>query len=224
MKIKKKIVKCAFLEYMWHVMVHRKHSRLAKAPSSFKMTARPFPWASHWMSFSLLSFGGASFQRASRSRGRGRTAGRPCNEGEGSSGPLLLSIHKLVWVFFLLVLVHSQPLMLQPVHPERVLGGGVGKHHVGVIEHVQSVQGERVDLQLVQRELRVCVKADITNPRQRVGQLFGEARRRLPCDWDTWHQRKKWLLTSGKQNARLAKSMWAYFHSFKLKLRRYFAF
>lgn len=33
MKIKKRIVKCAFLEYMWHVMVHRKHSRLAKAPS-----------------------------------------------------------------------------------------------------------------------------------------------------------------------------------------------
>lgn len=43
---RKKQVKCAFLEYMWHVMVHCKHSRLAKSaerPISFKMTARPFP-------------------------------------------------------------------------------------------------------------------------------------------------------------------------------------
>lgn len=71
---------------------------------------------------------------------------------------------------------------LQPVHPERVLGGGVGQHHVWVVEHVQSVQGQRVDLQLVQGKLSVCVKADVADAGQRVGQLFGEARRRLPCD------------------------------------------
>lgn len=184
MKRKKK-VKCAFfLEYMWHVMVHCKHSRLAKALSdqSHSKRQRGHSLASHWMSFSLLSFGGASFQRASRSRGRGRTAGRPCNEGEGSSCPLFLSIHKLVCFFFLLVLGHSQHLTLQPVHPERVLGGRVGEHHVGVIEHVQSVQGEGVDLQLVKWELRVCVEADVADARQRVGQLFGEARWRLTCD------------------------------------------
>lgn len=72
--------------------------------------------------------------------------------------------------------------MSQPVHPERVLGGGVGEHHVGVVEHVQAVQGERVDLQLVQRKLRVCVEADVADTGQRVGQLFGETRRRLTCD------------------------------------------
>jgi len=77
----------------------------------------------------------------------------------------------------------------QPVHPERVLGGGVGEHHVGVVEHVQPVQGQRVDLQLVQRELRVRVEAHVPHAGQRGGQLFGEAGRRLPCDWDTRHQR-----------------------------------
>lgn len=97
----KKKVKCAFLEYMWHVMVHCKHSRLAKALSdqSHSKRQRGHSPASHWMSFSLLSFGGASFQRASRSRGRGRTAGRPCNEGEGSSCPFVC-LHSQVSVGF----------------------------------------------------------------------------------------------------------------------------
>lgn len=51
--------------------------------------------------------------------------------------------------------VHLDPgrPMLQSVHPESVLCGGVGQHHVGVIEHVQSVQSEGVDLELVQRKL-----------------------------------------------------------------------
>lgn len=90
-----------FLEYMWHVMVHCKHSRLAKAlrDQSHSKWQRGHSLESSWMSFSLLSFGGASFQRASRSRGRGWTAGRPCNKGEGSSCPLFLSIHKLVCFF-----------------------------------------------------------------------------------------------------------------------------
>lgn len=100
MKRKKKS-NVRFLEYKWHVMVHCKHSRLAKALSDQSHSKRQqgHSPASHWMSFSLLSFGGASFQRASRSRGRGRTAGQPCNEGEGSSCPLILSIHKLVCFF-----------------------------------------------------------------------------------------------------------------------------
>lgn len=61
---------------------------------------------------------------------------------------------------------HSQYSTLQPVHPERVLSGRVSQNHVGVIEHVQSIQGERVDLQLVQREGRVRVEADICNTSQ----------------------------------------------------------
>lgn len=97
MKRKKKS-NVRLLEYMWHVMIHCKHSRLAKALSdqSHSKRQRGHSPASHWMSFSLLAFGGASFQRASRSRGRGQTAGWPCNEGEGTSCPLFLSIHKLV--------------------------------------------------------------------------------------------------------------------------------
>lgn len=89
---------------------------------------------------------------------------------------------------------------LQPVHPERVLGGRVGQHHVWVVEHVQSVQGQRVDLQLVQGKLSVCVKADVAHAGQRVGQLLGEARRGLPCDWDT-RQRDTAGLTSEGQTA-----------------------
>ncbi len=51
----------------------------------------------------------------------------------------------------------------QSIHAERVLSGRVGENHVRVVEHVQSVQCQGVDLQLVQRELRVRVKADVTN-------------------------------------------------------------
>lgn len=61
---------------------------------------------------------------------------------------------------------HSQYSTLQPVHPERVLSGRVSQNHVGVIEHVQSVQGEGVNLQLVQWELRVRVEADISDAGQ----------------------------------------------------------
>lgn len=67
---------------------------------------------------------------------------------------------------FFFVVGHLQHSVLQPIHPERVLSGSVGQNHVGVIEHVQSIQGERVDLQLVQREGRVRVEADICNTSQ----------------------------------------------------------
>lgn len=38
---------------------------------------------------------------------------------------------------------------LQPVHPKGVFSGRVSEDHVRVIEHVQPVQGQRVNLQLV---------------------------------------------------------------------------
>lgn len=78
--------------------------------------------------------------------------------------------------------LHSQVRlgpMLQPVHPESVLCGGVSQHHVGVVEHVESIQSEGVNFELIQRKLGVCVKADVSHPGQRVGQLFGQAWRRL---------------------------------------------
>lgn len=176
---------CVFLEYMWHVMVYCKHSRLAKALSDESHSKRQrghspgkpldvfFPVVFWWR---IVSKGFTE----SRARSDSWTA---MQRGRGFIRPLV-SLHSQVSVFFffLLVLGHSRLLTLQPVHPEGVLGGGVSENHVGVVEHVQPVQGERVDLQLVQGELRVCVEADITNTRQRVGQLFGEARRRLSCD------------------------------------------
>lgn len=67
---------------------------------------------------------------------------------------------------FFFVVGHLQHSVLQPIHPERVLSGSVGQNHVGVIEHVQSVQGEGVNLQLVQWELRVRVEADISDAGQ----------------------------------------------------------
>lgn len=74
--------------------------------------------------------------------------------------------------------VHSQT-----VHPEGVLGGRVSQDHVRVIEHVQSIQGQGVNLEFIQRELAVRVEADITNPNQRAGQFFREAGRGLSCHW-----------------------------------------
>lgn len=35
----------------------------------------------------------------------------------------------------------GSPRPSQPVHPERVLCGGVGEDHVGVVQHVESIQG-----------------------------------------------------------------------------------
>lgn len=61
----------------------------------------------------------------------------------------------------------------QPVHPERVLCGGVGEDHVGVVEHVQSIQGQRVNFEFIQRELGIRVEADVPHPCQGAGQFFG---------------------------------------------------
>lgn len=71
----------------------------------------------------------------------------------------------------------------ETVHPEGVLSGWVGQDHVRVIKHVQSIQGQGVNLEFVQGKLAVRVKADITNPGQCAGQFFREAGRGLSCHW-----------------------------------------
>lgn len=58
----------------------------------------------------------------------------------------------------------------QPVHPESIFCCRVGQNHVWIVEHVQAVQRQRIDFQLIQRELGICVKAHVTC--QKVGQLF----------------------------------------------------
>lgn len=70
---------------------------------------------------------------------------------------------------------------LEPVEAKRVLCGGVSKDHVRVIEHVQAVERQRVDFQVVQGELGVDVEADICG--QRAGQVLGQAGGRLSAHW-----------------------------------------
>lgn len=60
----------------------------------------------------------------------------------------------------------------QPVHAERVLCGGVGEDHVGVVEHVKSIQGQRVNFEFIQRELGIRVEADVPHSCQGAGQFF----------------------------------------------------
>ena len=81
----------------------------------------------------------------------------------------------------------------QTVHPEGVLGGRVGQDHIWVIEHVQSIQGQGVNLEFVQGELVVRVEADITNPGQCAGQFFREAGRGLSCHWGRGYTQKSQL-------------------------------
>lgn len=81
----------------------------------------------------------------------------------------------------------------QTVHPEGVLGGRVGQDHIWVIEHVQSIQGQGVNLEFVQGELVVRVEADITDPGQRAGQFFREAGRGLSCHWGGGYTQKAQL-------------------------------
>lgn len=83
----------------------------------------------------------------------------------------------------------------QTVHPEGVFSGRVSQDHVWVIEHVQSVQGQGVNLEFVQWELVVRVEADVTDPSQRAGQFFREARRGLSCHcvWGVGYRQKAQL-------------------------------
>lgn len=66
---------------------------------------------------------------------------------------------------------------LEPVEAERILCGGVSKDHVRIIEHVQAVERQRVDFQIIQWELGVNVEADICG--ERASEVFGQAGGRL---------------------------------------------
>lgn len=77
---------------MWHVMVHCKHSRLAKALSdqSHSKRQRGNPPGEPLDVF----FPPCCLLVPHRFKGQSRTAGRPCNEEEGSSCPLVLSVNE----------------------------------------------------------------------------------------------------------------------------------
>lgn len=66
---------------------------------------------------------------------------------------------------------------LEPVKAKCVLSGGVSKDHVWVVEHVQAIECQWVDFEIVQRELGVDIKADICG--QRARQVLRQAGRRL---------------------------------------------
>lgn len=70
---------------------------------------------------------------------------------------------------------------LEPVEAKRVLCGGISKDHVWVIEHVQAIKRQRVDFQIVQREVGVNIEADICG--QRASKVLGQAGRRLSTHW-----------------------------------------
>lgn len=70
--------------------------------------------------------------------------------------------------------------LLEAVQAEGVLCGGVSEDHVRVVEHVQAVQRQRVDLQVVQGELGVHVEADVRG--QGAREVLGQAGGGLSTD------------------------------------------
>lgn len=66
---------------------------------------------------------------------------------------------------------------LEPVKAKCILCGGVSKDHVWVVEHVQAIECQWVDFEIVQWELGVDIKADICG--QRACQVLRQAGRRL---------------------------------------------
>lgn len=66
---------------------------------------------------------------------------------------------------------------LETVEAKCVLCGGVSKDHVRVIEHVQAIQRQWVDFQIIQWEVGVYIKADICG--QRASQVLRQAWGRL---------------------------------------------
>lgn len=50
---------------------------------------------------------------------------------------------------------------LEPIQAEGVLCGGVSEDYVRVVEHVEAVQRQRVEFEVVQWELGVDVEADV---------------------------------------------------------------
>lgn len=86
---------------------------------------------------------------------------------------------------------------LEPVKAKRFLGGGVGEDYVRIVEHVQAVQRERVDLQVVQRELGVDVEADVR--REGAGELLGQAGGRLAAHWPQQEKEIKESFSGGRR-------------------------
>lgn len=70
---------------------------------------------------------------------------------------------------------------LEPVKAKRFFCCCIGKHYVRIVEHVQAIQSERVDLEVVQRELGVDVETDVW--REGAGELLGQAGGRLAAHW-----------------------------------------
>lgn len=69
---------------------------------------------------------------------------------------------------------------LEPVEAKGVLCGGVSEDHVRVVEHVEAVQRQRVEFQVVQGELGVDVEADVCG--QGARQVLEQAGGRLSTD------------------------------------------
>lgn len=115
-----------------------------------------------------------------------RTSSRPARSSSWfyplrRSTPGGSSFHTPVWSV-------TRRRRLEPVQTKRVLCGGVGEDHVRVIEHVQAIERQRVDFQIVQWELGVDIKADIGG--QRASQVFGQARGRLSTHWTEARQQR----------------------------------
>lgn len=121
----------------------------------------------------------AALQAQNHKLGRRRwtQCGRPRAQGDAVGTTDRLSSGAGGWAAVYLA-CHSQT-----VHPEGVLSGRVGQDHVRVVKHVQSIQGQGVNLEFIQGELVVRVEADISDPSQCAGQFFREAGRGLSCHW-----------------------------------------
>lgn len=124
-------------------MIHCKHSRIAKSADEPPQSHRE---ADPWRATGRLS-NPRFWWRIHTVEGEvGQLENHATRDGvcpARHSSPLRLT--DFFPPFLLLVVVAA----LQPVHPERVLCGRVCQHHVWIVEHVQPVQGQRVDLQLV---------------------------------------------------------------------------
>lgn len=72
---------------------------------------------------------------------------------------------------------------LEAVGAEGVLHGRVGEQRVGVAQHVQSVQGEGLDFQILLQPQSRRVHLEAGDAGQRRGDLLGDAGGRIP--WET---------------------------------------
>lgn len=70
--------------------------------------------------------------------------------------------------------------LLEAVQAKGVLCGRVSEDHVRVVEHVEAVQRQRVDFQVIEGELGVDVEANVCG--QGAREVLGQARGRLSTD------------------------------------------